>query len=87
MCKSSYYIFNTCGHLVIRCYDPCAKVLWDAGHNESLTWCTPEILNRSLEWDGNEEDEPPNPVVFLGVTGSCNSCVRYFNVRQRNPHS
>lgn len=82
MCTSTYSKFDLCGHWGIECHHICSKALWEAARVGILRICTPAILTKSPEWTGFEEDEPPNPVEFLGFTGYCSMCVDALKVSQ-----
>lgn len=85
MCKFTYAKFDLCGHWGIECHQICSNALWQAARLGILRICTPTILTKSTEWTGSEEDEPPNPVKFLGFTGYCSMCVDTLKVSHSHP--
>ncbi|KUI68566.1 hypothetical protein VM1G_03981 [Cytospora mali] len=78
MCRFEYKKFDACGHCGIEVHDFCEEVLWKAGRYGELQICIPELLQRSLEWPGPDEHEPPQIVLFIGYEGFCEMCVVQF---------
>lgn len=80
MCHFHYRKFDTCGHHTIEVSHICDKALWQAGLRGVLQVCVPRILERSLEWSGRDDHEPPKPALFRGYDGFCDLCVVEFKV-------
>lgn len=84
MCHFDYCKFSFCGHSTIECHQFCDKAIWNAGRTGTLKLCMPDILERSPDWFGPDEDEPPKSFSFTGLTGSCPVCIDEFKVSGRN---
>lgn len=80
MCHFHYRKFDTCGHYSIEVGHVCNEVLWRAGLRGVLQVCVPRILERSLEWSGRNDQEPPKPALFRGYDGFCDMCVVEFKL-------
>lgn len=80
MCHFHYRKFDACGHHSIEVGHVCDEALWRAGLRGVLQVCVPRILERSLEWSGRDDHEPPKPALFRGYDGFCEQCVVEFKV-------
>jgi hypothetical protein len=80
MCHFHYRKFDTCGDYGIEISNVCDEALWRAGLRGVLQICLPRILERSLEWSGRDDQEPPKPALFRGYDGFCEMCVTKFKV-------
>ncbi|KUI54897.1 hypothetical protein VP1G_02190 [Cytospora mali] len=85
MCRFEYKKFDACGHCGIEVHEFCEEVLWKAGRYGELQICLPELLQRSLEWPGPDELEPPQIVLFVGYEGFCEICVDQFKIPSTTP--
>lgn len=80
MCHFQYKKFDSCGDYGIEVSHVCDEALWRAGLRGALQICIPRILERSLEWSGRDDHEPPKPALFRGYDGFCEMCVTKFRV-------
>lgn len=80
MCLFHYKKFESCGDYGIEVSHVCDEALWRAGLRGVLQICVPRILERSLEWSGPDDHEPPKPAFFRGYDGFCEMCVERFKV-------
>lgn len=80
MCLFHYKKFDSCGDYGIEISSVCDEALWRAGLRGVLQICVPRILERSLEWSGPDDHEPPKPAFFRGYDGFCEVCVEKFKV-------
>lgn len=80
MCHFLYKKFDSCGDYGIEVTHVCDEALWRAGLRGVLQICVPRILERSLEWSGRDDHEPPKPALFRGYDGFCEMCVTKFRV-------
>lgn len=80
MCHFHYKKFDSCGDYGIEVSRVCDEALWRAGLGGVLRICVPRILERSLEWSGQDDHEPPKPALFRGYDGFCEICVAKFKV-------
>lgn len=80
MCHFHYKKFDSCGDYGIEVSHVCDEALWRAGLRGVLQICVPRILERSLEWSGRDDQEPPKPALFRGYDGFCEICVTKFKV-------
>lgn len=80
MCHFHYRKFDSCGDYGIEVSVVCDEALWRAGLRGVLQICVPRILERSLEWSGRDDHEPPKPALFRGYDGFCDMCVTKFKV-------
>lgn len=80
MCLFHYKKFDSCGDYGIEVSSVCDEALWRAGLRGVLQICVPRILERSLEWSGPDDHEPPKPAFFRGYDGFCEVCVEKFKV-------
>ncbi|ROW05165.1 hypothetical protein VSDG_00022 [Cytospora chrysosperma] len=85
MCRFEYKKYDTCGDYGIEVYNFCDQALWKSGVHGVLQVCIPEILNRSIEWPGPEDDEPPQVVTFIGYEGFCALCVDKYKLPPTTP--
>lgn len=80
MCHFQYKKFDACGDYGIEISHVCDEALWRAGLRGVLQICVPRILERSLEWSGRDDHEPPKPALFRGYDGFCEVCATKFKV-------
>lgn len=80
MCHFEYKKFDSCGDYGIEICQVCDEALWRGGLRGALQICVPRILERSLEWSGLDDREPPKPALFRGYDGFCEMCVTKFKV-------
>ncbi|ROW14585.1 hypothetical protein VPNG_03169 [Cytospora leucostoma] len=85
MCRFEYKRFGACGDSTIEVHEICGQALWKAGRKGELQICIPTLLERSLEWSGPDDYEPPKAVVFTGYEGFCDACEEEYMIPHRIP--
>lgn len=85
MCRYEYARYGACDHAVIECREICGVALWRAGLTGILVLCVPSIVGRPDQESGSKETEVLQFTEFVGFTGSCNGCIKQFNVSRFDP--